>query len=181
MNRQLSAWDELLKAATAPDYDDMQDAMFQVALILERHNYPARIAVELYEEYLSRDLLRLTLDDQHQSQAIDFLVAMVRARREDADTFLYALGKCKPVLLAKPLVLLMLEQASKWTTDARLEACTALNNVLRVPDEAITALLRMYDPSPILDVWSDHSDEALADQADRVLEKIEQLLGRDAS
>jgi hypothetical protein len=42
---------------------------------------------------------------------------------------------------------------------------------------ATKALLQQYDITPLLDAWAEHSDNELADKADRVLEKIEDLLG----
>lgn len=177
MNRQLSAWEELLKEATSVDYDEMQDAMFRVSLVLERHNYPKKMTEELYEEYLPRELLRLVLDEKRQADTIDFLVGMVRGRKEDADTFLYAMAKAKPTLILEPLLKLYQDFGERWYAEAKLEAVTALDLALKATGENAAELLAQYDPSELLDEWADDPNEELADKADRVLEKIENLLG----
>jgi hypothetical protein len=176
MNRMVEAWEGLLREATSQDYDEMQDAMFKVGLVLERHNYPNAMNSELYEEYLSRELLRLVLDDKRQSEAIDFLVAMVKARKQDADTFLYAMGKCKPTLVIAPLLMLINDLGNKWNNEGAYEAVVALDNCLKATDDSVKDAIRANDPSQQLDAWAEANTEDLAIRADRVLEKVEDLL-----
>lgn len=180
MSRPIAAWEALMREATSPDYDEMQDAMFRMSLVLERHNYPQRISEQLYEEYLSRDLLRLTLDERRQRETVDFLVAMVRARRTDADTFLFALARVKPHLIAEPLLKLIQEHGASWNDEAKMEALNGLNAVLKAHPLGLIDLLRQHDPSALLDAWAQSDPDELADEADYVLSKIETLLG-DAS
>jgi hypothetical protein len=180
MNRLVSAWEELLRQATSPDYDEFQDAMFRIALVLERHNYPNRSIGDIYEEYLSRDLLRLALDDRRQREAVDFLVAMVRARRADADTFLYALARVKPVLMVEPLLGLIHEWHDKWPLDACYEAACGLDMALKVGGDEVMTAFQAHDPSEILDGWADSADDSLAERAGLVLAKLDRLLGGEA-
>jgi hypothetical protein len=176
MNRLNAAWEALLREATSLDYDEMQDAMFRLSLVLERHNYPHRLAEQLYEEYLSRDLLRLTLDERRQREVVDFLVAMTRARRADADTFLFALARVRPDLMGEALLRLMRDLGENWNDDAKLEAINALNALLKANLPNIADLLRQNDPTALLDDWAQSAQEALASEADFVLSKIEKLL-----
>lgn len=180
MNRLVSAWEELLREVTVGDYDEMQNAMFLVSMVLERHNYPKRISQELHEEYLPRDLLRLTLDDRRQTETVDFLAGMIQAQRQDADTFLYALARVKPSLMVTPLLKLLRDEGERWNPEARYEALNALNAAFKDDNSGIAAALNLYDPSDVLDMWADDADEALADRADQLLEKVEQLLGVDS-
>ncbi|XWX04640.1 hypothetical protein VZO05_03620 [Aggregatilineales bacterium SYSU G02658] len=177
MSRPIAAWEALIREATSADYDEMQDAMFRLSLVLERHNYPHRISEQLYEEYLSRDLLRLTLDERRQREVVDFLVAMTRARRADADTFLFALARVRPDLIAEPLLRLMRELGASWNDEAKMEALNALNAALKANPDGMVELLRAFDPSDLLDEWAQSDDQSLADEADLVLSKVEKLLG----
>jgi hypothetical protein len=180
MSHLIEVWEALLKEATSPDYDEMQDAMFKVGLVLERHNALKKLNQDLYEEHLPRELLRLVLDDKRQMDVVDMLVALTKARKEDADTFLYTLGKVKPELMIHAVLQLIKQQGQKWNIEGAYEACVALDNALRVGGEKIESAIRANDPSEQLDIWSDHLDESLADKADRVLEKIENLLGKSS-
>lgn len=181
MSRPISAWEDLMREATSSDYDEMQDAMFRLSLVLERHNYPHRISEQLYEEYLSRDLLRLTLDERRQREVVNFLVAMARARRVDADTFLFALARVRPDLIVEPLLKLMQEHGASWNDEAKMEAVNALNAVLKAKPEGLVGLLRAFDPSSLLDDWAQGDDDGLADEADFVLGKVEKLLGESSA
>jgi hypothetical protein len=180
MNRLISAWEELLRAAASPDYDEFQDAMFRIALVLERHNYPNRSIGDIYEEYLSRDLMRLALGERQQRDVVDFLVAMARARRADADTFLYALARVKPALMIAPLLALIQEWHDKWTPDACYEAAYGLDMALKAGGDEVVAAFQANDPSDILERWADSTDEALAERADLALAKLDRLLGGEA-
>lgn len=176
MSRLMAAWEALMREATSPDYDEMQDAMFRLSLVLERHNYPQRISEQLYEEYLSRDLLRLTLDERRQREVVDFLVAMVRARRADADTFLFALARVRPDLIVEPLLQLIQEFGDRWNDEAKMEALNALKAVMKANPAGWVDLLRQHDPSDLLDEWAQSDQDELADDADYVLSKLEKLL-----
>jgi len=174
----MEAWEQLQRDATSTDYDEQQNAVFKMALVLERHNNPKRIPAELYEENLSRELLRLTLDDKRQQGAVFFFVAMVKANDANAEAFLFAMGKCKPVHYAEGLLKLMRERGRKWTIEACHEAVSALDACLKADIDNLKALLVANDPSSLLDEWAEREDdEDLASYSDRVLERIETLLG----
>lgn len=177
MSRILEAWEELQREAMSTDYDEQQHAVFKIALILERHNNPKRISDELYEENLSRELLRLTLDDKRQRDAVNFLAAMVRANDANAESFLYAIGRSKPALYADVLLKLLRERGRKWTPEAGYEAVSALDACLRADLSDMKALLQAYDPSEVLDEWAETHDDDFGAYADRVLERVEALLG----
>lgn len=175
MSRMLEAWETLLREATSRDFDTQQGAVFQISLVLERHGGGALLPSELYEENLSRELLRLTLDDKRQREAIDFLAAMVRANDANAETFLYALSKAKPALAIAPLLALCHERGATWDDGAAHEAVKALLAFLKRGDAVVLAALREGAPLAQLEAWAEREDALLADTAALLLDKLDAL------
>lgn len=170
----MQAWHDLLREATVSDYDEQQYALFRVGLVLERHNQPNQSAT-YYEDHLSRELLRLTLDDKRQGDVVDMLVALVRANLKEADTALYTLSKAKPIVLATPLLHLLRDVGAKLPAKAAYQAVVALDVLIKsgVPD--VTEQLQRDAPIALLGRWSEHDDEMLSIKAKFVLERLQDL------
>jgi hypothetical protein len=177
--KPLEAWEELLRQAIAKDFDEQQHALFQIGLVLERHSRPNMDAAGLYDENLSRELLRLTLDDDRQAAAALYLATLVRTKPDDAETFLYALGKAKPAAMITPLLTLMQERGTALLPEAAYQAVVALDTCLKAGGDVITAAVKAHDPSDILDEWAENKDPMLSARADLVLEKVEAILEAD--
>lgn len=176
MSRLLEAWEALQRQATSRDYDEQQYAAFQIGLVMERHNPDLDQSPDVYEENLSRDLMRLRLDDDRQRAAIDFLVAMVRSNAQTADTFLYALSRVRADLLLEPLIGLIDERGQGWQGNAAYEAISALTRCLRTLNNVTTArkindALRSY-----IEDQADSDDELLSERAGNLLLRIDRLL-----
>lgn len=172
MNRLLEAWETLLREATSRDFDTQQNAVFQISLVLERHSGGVPLPNELYEENLSRELLRLTLDDKRQLEAVDFLAAMVRANDATAESFLYALGKAKPALAIDVLLTLCHERGAAWDDGAAYEAVSALLTFFKRGEAVVVAALRDGAPLALLAAWAERDDALLASTAKLLLDKL---------
>lgn len=179
MSRIIEAWESLLKEATSRDYDTQQGAVFQISLVLERHN-GGTLPDELYEENLSRELLRLTLDEKRQMEAIGFLLAMVRANDSEAETFLYALGKAKLELVVAPLLDVIAERGARWEDEAAYQAVSILLACAKGNNEATRQTLITRAPFELLETWAERDDALLSEAADVLLDKLDALMHPDS-
>ncbi|MEO1291126.1 MAG: hypothetical protein AAFV93_25610 [Chloroflexota bacterium] len=172
MSRVMEAWEQVLRDAISSDYDEQQFALLQIGMVLQRHNPHISMEVGAEEDALSRELMRLSLNEQRQSDAIQYLVTLVRNHPKNADTFLYALSNAQAKLLAEPLAKLMLDLGKKFSTEAIFQSLMALDGVVKQADEAIIANLTEHDLVPLLDDWSENGDSLIANKADVLADKI---------
>lgn len=175
MVKPMDAWDTLLRQAIEPDIDERENAVFQIGLVLERHSRPNLVATDLYEENLSRSLLRLTLDEARHEAAVVYLATLVRNHPESAESYLYALTRAKPDYLIDVLLKLLKESGNYLRQDSAYQAVVALDLCLKENSEKIIAAIKASNPSELLEKWAESDDDELGDKADRVLEKIEAL------
>jgi len=176
MVKPMEAWDVLLRQAIDPDLDERENVIFQIGLVLERHSRPNLTAPDLYEENLSRALLRLTLDDARHQAAVVYLITLVRNHPESAESYLYALSRAQPEFLVVPLLNLLHECGRKLAPDAAYQAALALDNCVKTGGEKIVEAIKGSNPSALLKQWTESDDDDLADKADRVLAKVEAIL-----
>lgn len=175
MSRVMAAWQAVLRQAADSDFDEQQHALFQIGLVLERHNLAGQQqSAHLYEENLPRELLRLTLSLDRQRETVEYLAAMAVKHRRQADSFLYALGRAQPAAMIVPLLTLIQDNGTALPAAAAYQAVTALNNALNQAgdDDTVQSALAHHDPRPQLIAWSEHSDDDLAARAARVLAKL---------
>ena len=173
----MEAWEQVLREAIAQDYDEQQNALFQIGLVLQRHNPHVIPEGDVYEDSLSRELLRLTLNDSRQTDTVIYLAQLVRNHPKQADSFLFAMGNAQPKIVIEPLLQLLQDVGAKLKNDAAYQALMALDAALRDGGDDMTAALKAHDISDLLDKWADSKDELLADKADSVDNKIHRLLG----
>lgn len=176
MSRIIEAWEQVLRDAVSTDYDEQQFALFQIGLILQRHNPHVKPESDAVEESLSRDLLRLSLNEERQRYAVDYLGALVRKYPKQADSFLFAMSNAQPKVLAEPLILLLQEMGKKFNRDAIYQALMSLDTLFKQDSEILKQTLQAHDILPLVDEWTEHSDKLIADKADLLAEKIEDLL-----
>lgn len=176
MSRVMEAWEQLLRDAVASDYDEQQRALFQIGLVLQRHNRAITPESDMQEEHLERELLRLTLNEQRQRDTLTYLATLVRNKAASAAPLLFAMSNAQPQLLAEPLVGLMHSASDKWNIEASYQALLALEAVLKqAPNELKRALLK-HNIRPLLDNWAEADDELLADKADLLFVRLNRLL-----
>lgn len=177
MSRIMEAWEALLREAISTDYDDQQNAVFQIGLVLQRHNPYVIPEGDVYEESLSRELLRLTLNDSRQTDTVVYLAQLVKNHPKQADSFLFALGNAQPKIVIEPLLKLLQEVGAKLKHDAAYQALMALEAAIRDGGTTIVPALKAHDISNLLNDWAESPDDLLADKADNVDNKIQKLIG----
>lgn len=172
----IDLWEDLLREAVSSNDDDQENALFQIGLILERHNRPNTDIPELYEDHLSRDLLRLVLPEVRQRAAVVYLAKLVETQPAAAASALYALRRAKPLYYIEPLLSLLAERGKTLKPDVAYEAAEALLTCAKNPPSNLEEALQAYNPSALLDEWAEGKDDELADKADWALEKLEPFL-----
>lgn len=174
----LEAWETLLEQAENGDYDEQQDALFQIGLILERHNPAIEGEPDMYEEALSRELLRLTLAPSRQADAINDLLKWAIQDAAAADACLYAVSRAEVGLVIEPLLQFIQRQGPKMNDEVAYQTVVALDTCLRQGLDAVKQALAKYDPTAQLDEWQDADDDLLADKALFALRRVNHLLGQ---
>lgn len=177
MSKLLAAWDELLDQAENGDYDEQQDALFQIGLILERHNPAIEGENDLYEESLSRELLRLTLAPSRQTEVLNQLLAWASQDASVADACLYAVSRADVKLMIGHLLEFLHQQGARLKPDAAYQAVTALDICIRSGKQVVIDALATNKPDALLDEWQDDDDDLLADKAMFTLRRMNNLLG----
>lgn len=173
------ALSEMFKELKNKDFDTRENAMFQLGLMLERSNQGEQQladAGDIYEDNLSREMLRMKLDDDEQNQVIEKLSQVIAMEKDSRPTAFWAIGKVKPALGISPLLGLIKATGHQLNTEAAYQACDALKRWLNagVADDAIVkAQLNLQNPTELLERWLDSSDERLADTADDVMDLLD--------
>jgi len=174
------ALNEMFKELQDKDFDVRENVMFQLGLMLERSNAGQELAdaVDIYEDNLTREMLRMRLDDGEQKQIVDKLSQVVVMFQESRPTALWAFGKVKPKLGIVPLLALLKATGHKLNNEAAYQACSALQRWLEAgvaKDEEIAAQLDLQDPTDLIEErWLESTDDHLADSADIVLDLLDQ-------
>ncbi|MDQ7024581.1 MAG: hypothetical protein Q9P01_12060 [Anaerolineae bacterium] len=177
MSRIMQAWEALLRDAISTDYDKQQNALFQIGLILQRHNPHVVPDSDIYEESLSRELLRLTLNETRQTDTVIYLLQLVKNHPKQADSFFFSLSNTQPKILIEPLLTLLQEIGAKLNTAAAYQALIALEGAIRNRGDAIIPTLKVHDISALLNDWAGRKDDLLAEKAKNVDNRIKKLIG----
>ncbi len=173
MSRIMQAWEELLREAISSDFDEQQFALFQIGLILQRHNPTVPKESDVYEETLSRELLRLTLDESRQKDTVTYLVTLLQTQPQAAASLLYALSQAQPQLVAQPLRDAILAQHKKFDNEAIYQALLALDTVRKNDDDTAELLAKSTRLQGLLTKWSDHDDDLIGGKAENLLKKLD--------
>lgn len=176
MSRVMQAWEQVLRDAVSSDYDEQQHAVFQIGLVLGRHNPQFKPVSDMDEEGLSRELLRLTLNEKRQGDAIAYLITLVRNEPRKADVFLFALSNAQPKLLVESLFATLAAVGKTFGIDGAFQALMLLDNVIKQAPDIVRLAAQKHDITPLLDTWAESDDDTLADKADLTLNRIERLL-----
>ncbi|MGB7339773.1 MAG: hypothetical protein WBC91_12840 [Phototrophicaceae bacterium] len=179
MSRIMEAWQLVLREAVSNDYDEQQFALHCISMVLQRHNPHLGMDSDAEEEALSRELLRLTLNHEKQAETVDYLVALIKQKPNEAESFLYGLSTAQPIVLAEPLVKLLLDVGSTFKKKAIFQALIALDSVVKYADDSVATIFDTYDLIPLLDDWADHEDDLIANKADVIADRILDLLDDD--
>jgi hypothetical protein len=176
MSRVLEAWDQLLRQAVSRDFDEQQYALFQIGLVLQRHNPHVQPETDVYEQELSRDLLRLALDEGRQRDTVTYLCALAKNHPGAADGILYAMSNAQPGILIAPLLQLLKDMGNKLKGDAAYQALLALDGALRIGGQVVRDALQQYDLNELLEKWATSGDDLIVEKAGKVKRQIGRIL-----
>lgn len=176
MSKLMEAWDRVLQEAASKDFDKQENALFQIGLILQRHNPHMTPDSDVYEESLSRELLRLALDEQRQHDAVMYLIVLSTKDNSAAASCLFAMSNAQAKVLAEPLLNFMKSHGAKMRPSVAYQALMGLDNLFKFGDEAVLAQIKKADLLDLVDTWSKSKDTLLAVKADGLAAKLEDLV-----
>ncbi len=176
MSKVMEHWENLLRQAITKDEDERENAIFQIGLILERHYQPNQDAPDLYEANLSRELLRLVIDDSRQQDTILYLTTLIKNQPEDAASLIYAIRRANPVWFIQPLLTLLDTYGDQLTNDAAYEVVLAFESCIKSNNESVFAALRAANVTPLLTTWADGSDTLLGGKTKRMMVRLKQAM-----
>ena len=175
------AFNDLLDALEHKDFDRRENAMFQMAQLLDRSN-SARDSmgvVDYYGENLPREVSRLRLSEQDQQQLVDHLTRVVVSYAESRATALWTMRKVRQDIMFVPLLALIQAVGKQLNNEAAYQVCSAMRNCLD-PDSLSMSdqveHLRLHDPLPILGRWQSSKDGRLRKNAEIASDLIKQVI-----
>jgi hypothetical protein len=174
MSRLLDTWNTLLTEVATGDVDDQEYACFRVALVLDRHNKPHQLDPALYEDNLSRELLRLTLDHRRQGDAVDYLLALAKNHPGRAASALFALTKAHASVMLPRLLKFLGSDLSvqRWPQNAKLEIVMGLRAAIRQDAAHIATIQANQGVMQLLGQWSEASDDVLAARTANLYDRV---------
>lgn len=170
----MDVWEQTLRDVIDRDIDVRENALFQIGLVLERHNHPMEDGN--YEGNLPRELMRIVLDDSRQADTIKYLVTLARNAPNQSTTVIYAMCRAQAKLLIQPLLELLREKGNALPSEAAYEALQGLNECLKLGSESIVAALKAQNPREWIARWLNSSDALLAEKAGFSLARLDALL-----
>ena len=173
--------DGLYAELGSKDYDKRENALFQLALMLQRSNdaVDEYEAPDLYVDNLTREQLRVRLSLPAQRKAVDHLSIVIATRAESRATAFWALRSVAPEVGLAPALALTVATAGQLNNEAAFQVCLALGNWLggeALDSERARQELNLHDPAPYLRTWSQADDARLANAAQTALETVQALL-----
>lgn len=174
-SRVMEAWNQVLREAVHADYDTQQFALFQIGLVLQRHNPNVNPDSDVTEETLSRELLRLTLNYERQAAAVEYLAALVEKQPDNADSFLYAMSNARPPSLVEPLITVLTTRGATLDDAAAFQALRALEFCLRDGDTAVQQRLSQAALDDLLAQWATRDDDLVSEKAATLQEQLAEI------
>jgi hypothetical protein len=119
--------------ATSDDPEVREDAILQIAMLLERHS-PLKDRPSFYQSIQNAELATIELDASEQLEVIDMLHALILSTKTNS-SMIWALGKVKSPTVLGYLVDLVCDHHQRLDDDARQQALVAMNRFLSVGED----------------------------------------------
>ncbi len=173
------ALNKLYLELASGDFDLRENALFQLALMLQRANglEASSDAPDLYSDNLSRDLLRIRLSTEDQRQIVEHLSRLASTHANSRATAFWSLGAASRDIGLESLLTLLCLLGDQIQGEGAYEACNALRRWLE-SDELETEQLKLLsdlDPIPHLQRWLASGDRRLANCAKLVIKMLVSL------
>ncbi|MAU10746.1 MAG: hypothetical protein CL607_13060 [Anaerolineaceae bacterium] len=178
MSRLLAAWDELLQSALDGDFDEQQAAIFQIGLILERHNPAITGEQDIYDEELSRDLQRLMLAKDRLVDTINKLLNWATTRKAPADACLFAVSHAPASLVLRPFFAFLVKRGAALDDAAAYVATQIIDDCVRQEPQQVAKMPSLDTVIALLEDWQDAEDDLLADKALFSSRRLNNLMGQ---
>lgn len=177
---------QILRELGDPDFDTRENALFQLALMLQRAraepSYPD--APDLYSENLSRELRRIRLSLAEQGQIADAINQLIAEYPANRATAIWALAALSPKIGLALVLELIRDTGKALSHEAAFQACRALWRWLAADGlthpQAVLQLLQDDAPLSQLRLWRESSDDRLAAAAESASDSLRRLRGGNA-
>lgn len=163
------------------DFDLRENALFQLALMLQRTNSSSAGPEMLlrHEESLSREQLRIRLSDSEQRQIVDNLLRLVATRKESRASAFWTLAEVRADICLEPALALIQATGHQLNHEASYQVCQALRRWLtseQMDKAHLAQRLARQDPSRVLKRWSESADDRLASRALSVIDTLQRMM-----
>ena len=128
---------ELFKIVESESADQREEAVLQIAMLLERTSRPLyagnKVDIGFYQNILKPNLISIELNSERQLELIFEIRKLIMSNKMTPSLF-WAIGKAKPQLGLAPLLDIMGELWSKIDENALQQALVAIDNFMIVDD-----------------------------------------------
>jgi hypothetical protein len=172
-----STLESLVKAAHSSSPEEQSEAVFQLAMLLEKSTRPSNEA-GFYESVLSPDLHDLVLDKKQQKETIAKFRSIKELQRV-LPAFVWAIGKAMPEAGVPLFLEVLRKHADLLTVEAAYQAVIALDNYLDWSGSegknsaAVESAIKDAAVVEFLQRSRSADDHKLAEHAQRVLKRLQ--------
>jgi hypothetical protein len=172
-----STLEGLVKAAHSSSSEEQSEAVFQLAMLLEKSTRPSN-EVGFYESVLSPDLHNLVLDKKQQKE----IIAKLRSIKElegVLPALIWAIGKAMPEAGVPLFLEVLRKHADLLTAEAAYQAVIVLDNYLDwcgsegKSSSTVESALKGAHVVEFLQRSTSADDHKLAEHARRVLRRLQ--------
>jgi hypothetical protein len=166
---------QLLESAASADRERQNEALADIALILERSWLRTSVSDTCYAALLPPALLAIRLEENDQREVVEHLSRLATSDRAHPSIF-WAIGKSTPKLGIGPLLMLLQTHSDKFDEETTYQALIALENFLVtdkgvLPAEVVAESVR-NDPTQFLNEQVKSDNSRIAIRAQRVLRSL---------
>jgi hypothetical protein len=172
-----STLEGLVKAAHSSSPEEQSEAVFQLAMLLEKSSRPSNEA-GFYDSVLSPDLHDLILGKKQQKEIIAKFRSIKEVQRVLPD-LIWAIGKATPEAGVPLLLELLRKHADLLTPEVAYQAVIALDNYLDwesskgKSSSAVESAIKGAYVAEFLQRSTSADDHKLAEHAQRVLKRLQ--------
>ena len=169
------ALNELFTRLQSADFDRRENALFQLALMLQRANHVRYDASAMGGDSLPRELTRIRLSPKEQRLVVDKLSLLVASQHESRPTAFWTLGEVAATTGWEPSLALLDSCGAQLNAESAYQACRALQRWLEsgaLISDQVSSSIATFGPVACLRAWSEKGDERLSLAAKAVIELL---------
>jgi hypothetical protein len=173
---------ELLRQSASNSISDALNAIFQLAILLEKNTFQDTNS-EHYQENLRPELISILLDPDDQREIVKTFAQLIILDQDKRPSLFWALGKAHPVVAVGEVLDLIHDFGEEFDPKACYQAMIALENHLAfgssdTPDSEVSYQFKKVSPKHFLREMRYSGEMRLIVVAERLIETLRRLDGR---